>query len=241
MAKIKLNDLLKGSKVDLTKIKRIDVIPTGRSTYYNNLGGLDSFVVDSANKTIKFLGTDDKGVETSAFKDGKDTLVARSNGSVVEYLSHLSDEPYKAQLQPFSITIPEGGDEGTYLLLAFKEYARTAYSDVFTGKEDSIEVTVADDAAPAPVLMTSFSLDKTEITGKVGDVIKVSVYDVAPGNTSNKGINVDSSDKTIATAVDNLDGTYSITLAKAGTTTAHWVAVDGGGAKKDLTITVSAA
>lgn len=239
MAKIKLNDLLKGSSVDLTKIKRIDVIPTGRSTYYNNLGGLDSFVVDSANKTIKFLGTDDKGVETSTFKDGKDTLVARSNGSVVEYLSHLSDEPYKAQLQPFSITIPEGGDEGTYLLLAFKEYARTAYSDVFTGKEDSIEVTVTDGYGVKVV--SSFSLDKTAITGKAGDKVVVNITNILPADATSKDVNVSVDDTSIATVTKNgLEFTFTL-LKSASTTNAHWVAADGGGAEVDATITVDAA
>ena len=82
-------------------------------------------------------------------------------------------------------------------------------------------------------------MNKNEITGKVGDVVKVDVYDIAPDNATEKGINVSSSDKTIATAVDNFDGSYSVTLVKEGTTTVHWVAVDEGGAKKDLTVTVT--
>ena len=45
-------------------------------------------------------------------------------------------------------------------------------------------------------------------------------------------------DTSIASVVQ--DGTkYTFSLLKAGTTNAHWVA-DGGGAKKDLVITVTA-
>ena len=109
----------------------------------------------------------------------------------------------------------------------------------YAGQDKKTDVPSFTTAKPAPVLMKSFSLNKNEITGKVGDVVKVNVYDVLPDNATEKGINVSSSDKTIATAVDNLDGSYSVTLVKEGTATVHWVAVDGGGAKKDLTVTVT--
>lgn len=231
MAKIKLNDLLKESTINLNDIKRIDVIPTGRSTYYNELGGLDSFVVDAKNKAIKFLGTDKKGVETSTFNDGKDTLVARSNGKVVEYLSHLSDEPYKAQLQPFSISIPDSGDEGTYLLLAFKEYVKTTYSDVFTGKEYSIEVTVPN--------LTSFGVDKPAITGKVGDTVVVTVNNILPAGATLKEFNVSVDDESVATVTNDGNKAKFTLLKSLGNTKAHWVAADGGGAKADATIAVS--
>lgn len=91
----------------------------------------------------------------------------------------------------------------------------------------------------AAVLMTSFSLDKTAITGKVGDVVKVTLSGILPDNTTNKIVNIGTSDATIATAVDNGDGTYNVTLVKDGTTAVHWVAADGGGAKADLPVTVS--
>lgn len=236
MTKISLNELVKNN-VDLTKIERIDVIPTGRSTYYNGLGGLDSFVVDAENKAIKFLGTDDKGAETSKFDDGKDTLVARTDGTYVEYLSHLSDEPYQAILQPFSTKIPDSGDAGVYLLLAFKEYVRTTYSDLFTGQELDIEVTVPDDYLT--IKMSSFNIDKTNITGNAGDTVTVNVTDILPSNATSTDINVGVEDTTVATVVKN--GTsFAFNLLKSGATTkAHWVAADGGGAKADATIEVA--
>lgn len=120
------------------------------------------------------------------------------------------------------------------------EYSLQATVTNGVGESPKSATVKATPVAPAPVLMKSFSLNKNEITGKVGDVVKVDVYDVAPENATEKGINVSSSDKTIATAVDNFDGSYSVTLVKEGTTTVHWVAVDEGGAKKDLTVTVSA-
>lgn len=237
MAKINLNDLLKG-KVDLTKVQRIDIVPTGRSTYYNGLGGLDSFLVDGTNKTIKFIGTDKSGQETTDFNDGKETLVARSDGKHVEYLSHLTDEPYIAAIQPFSLEIPEGADEGLYLMLAFKEYVKTAYSDIFTGKEDRVMVTVSDDYGV--VQISSFKLDNYAISGKAGDTVVVNVTDVLPANATSTDINIGVEDTSVATVTKSgLQFTFKL-LKNGSATKAHWVAADGGGAKADATIAVAA-
>ena len=93
----------------------------------------------------------------------------------------------------------------------------------------------------APVVqMKSFKIDKTNITGKAGDVVKVSVTDVLPANTTDKTINVASEDAAIAKVTDNGDQTYNIELLQADKTTKiHWVAKDGGSAKADATVTIA--
>lgn len=94
----------------------------------------------------------------------------------------------------------------------------------------------------APVMkMKSFKVDNTQISGKSGDVVKVSVIDISPDNTTDKTINVASEDESIAKVVDNGDKTYNIELLQANKTTKiHWVAKDGGGAKADATVTIAA-
>lgn len=114
----------------------------------------------------------------------------------------------------------------------------TGYKVAYAGKSD---MTTVPDFKTAAMLMTSFDLDKTEIAGKVGDIVKVTLSNVTPANTTNKVVNVGTTDHNIATAVDNGDGTYNVTLVAEGSTAAHWVAADGNGAKKDLNVTVSAA
>ena len=87
--------------------------------------------------------------------------------------------------------------------------------------------------------MTSFDLDQTEITGKVGDTVTVKLSNEVPSNATDKTVNVGITDSTIATP--SADGsTYTFKLLKAGTTQAHWVSADGG-AKDDLNVTVTEA
>lgn len=133
-------------------------------------------------------------------------------------------------------------EDGTTDLSISGLTAETTYdkfSVAYTGQTGKTPIPSFTTAKAAAVLMTSFSLDKTEITGKAGDVVKVTLSNIQPANATNKVVNIGSSDTSTATAVDNGDGTYSITLVKDGTTAAHWVAADGGGAKADLPITIS--
>lgn len=237
MTLTKLDTLLKNETIDLTKIKRIVVENKGKAPYYNELIHTNAFSVDAPAKAIRTMALNK---DTNAY-EATDVIVAVVNADkTVSILGTKSKDVYSAMRQPKVLTVNEGADTGKALLMGFREFLVGNYDGLYGGAVVDLDIT-EDGAtpAPAPVLMKSFDLNKTEITGKVGDVIKVSVSDVAPDNTSNKGINVGSSDKTIATAVDNLDGSYSITLVKEGTTAAHWVAVDGGGAKKDLAVTVT--
>ena len=89
------------------------------------------------------------------------------------------------------------------------------------------------------VKMTSFDLNQTEISGKVGDTVTVKLSNETPSNATDKTVNVGITDSSIATPSADGD-TYSFKLLKAGTTQAHWVSADGG-AKADLNVTVTEA
>lgn len=86
------------------------------------------------------------------------------------------------------------------------------------------------------LVVTNFDLDKTEISGNVGDNVVVNASNIVPENAGDKNIAIGVEDKTIASVVQDVNK-YTFSLLKAGTTKAHWVA-NGGIAKKDLVITV---
>lgn len=119
--------------------------------------------------------------------------------------------------------------------------AYTIYATQTNGKGESAHSSSVKVTPIAPVVqMKSFKIDKTNITGKAGDVVKVSVTDVLPANTTDKTINVASEDAAIAKVTDNGDQTYNIELLQADKTTKiHWVAKDGGSAKADATVTIA--
>ncbi len=94
---------------------------------------------------------------------------------------------------------------------------------------------------PEPRLLTSFRVDNTDINGNVGGNATVKANYFTPADASDKSLNVTVDDNTVATVTDNKDNTYTINLLKAGTTQIHWVANDGGGAKVDANVTVTAA
>lgn len=103
-------------------------------------------------------------------------------------------------------------------------------------KSDEVEAT-----PEAPVVkMTSFKIDNLEPTGEVGESATLTLSDITPADTTDKGIDVSVDDNTVATVTDNKDNTYTVNFVKEGTTEIHWVAKDGGGAKADGTVTVSA-
>lgn len=233
----KINDYLAGD-VNLKDIDYI-VVKAGDANFFQVTGGAHFFGVDEDNNSIYNLWLDSDGKFVSEDANGHKDVVAYIDNNKLQVVYGRHTDPYNGLSQPVTVTLDGTEDKGKSLLNAFKGYADTWFNNLYVPRVKEISVEVA--VTPAPVLMTSFSLDKSEITGKVGDVIKVNAHDILPGNTSKKDINVDSSDKAVATAVDNLDGSYSVTLVKEGKTTANWVAADGGGAKKDLPVTVSPA
>lgn len=235
MALKNLDTVLAEATVDLKKLHRIYVNPTGAVPFYNKHPET-AFEVDATNKGIRVVHLSE---DRKSYVAGDYVVVLGADGQTVQVVANAAKDVFDAMSQPHLVKVPAGADAGRAVLTGFRHYLAGTFDGLFAGAP--VKVEVDEDTTVPPVLMASFNLDKTEITGKVGDVIKVSVQDVAPGTASNKGINVDTLDKTTATAVDNLDGTYSVTLAKVGTTTAHWVAVDGGGANKELAVTVSLA
>lgn len=235
MALKNLDTVLAEATVDLAKLHRIYVNPTGAVPFYNKYPET-AFEVDAKAKGIRVVHL---SKDRKSYVAGDYVVVLGADGQTVQVVANASKDVFDAMSQPHLVKVPAGADAGKAVLTGFRHYLAGTFDGLFAGAP--VKVEVDEDTTVPPVLMASFNLDKTEITGKVGDVIKVSVQDVAPGTASNKGINVDTLDKTTATAVDNLDGTYSVTLAKVGTTTAHWVAADGGGANKELAVTVSLA
>ena len=90
-------------------------------------------------------------------------------------------------------------------------------------------------------MLSSFRVDNTEISGKVGDNVTVKASYFTPADTADKSLTATIEDNTVATLTDNKDNTYTLNLLKAGATKVNWVANDGGGAKVDANVTVTAA
>lgn len=93
---------------------------------------------------------------------------------------------------------------------------------------------------PEPRLLTSFRVDNTDIAGNEGGNATVKASYFTPADADDKSLTVSVDDDTVATVTDNKDNTYTVNFLKAGTTKIHWVANDGGGAKVDANVTVTA-
>ena len=90
-------------------------------------------------------------------------------------------------------------------------------------------------------MLSSFRVDNTEISGKVGDTVTVKASYFTPADAADKSLTATIEDNTVATLTDNKDNTYTLNLLKDGATKVHWVANDGGGATADANVTVTAA
>ena len=88
-----------------------------------------------------------------------------------------------------------------------------------------------------PIKLDSFKVDKTEITGKVGEVATIKTSDYAPADATDKVLTAYSDDENVATFTDNGDTTYKLTFLKAGTTKVHLTA-NGGDAQAEIAVTV---
>lgn len=93
---------------------------------------------------------------------------------------------------------------------------------------------------PEPRLLTSFRVDNTDISGNVGGTATVKASYFTPADATEKSLTATIDDNTVAMLTDNKDNTYTLNFLKAGTTKVHWVANDGGGAKVDANVTVTA-
>ena len=93
---------------------------------------------------------------------------------------------------------------------------------------------------PEPRLLTSFRVDNTDISGNVGGNATVKASYFTPADANDKSLTATVDDNTVATITGNKDNTYTVNFLKAGTTQIHWVANDGGRAKVDANVTVTA-
>ena len=110
----------------------------------------------------------------------------------------------------------------------------------YAGQDKKTDVPSFTTAKPAPVLMKSFKIDNLEPAGKVGESAKLTLSDITPADTTNKGVDIWVDDPEVATVLSNEGDTFTISFSKEGTTGIHWLAKDGGGAKADGTVTVTA-
>ena len=94
---------------------------------------------------------------------------------------------------------------------------------------------------PEPRLLTSFRVDNTDVQGNVGGNATIKASYFTPADANDKSLTATVDDNTVATITDNKDNTYTVNFLKDGTTKVHWVANDGGGAKADANVTVTAA
>lgn len=94
---------------------------------------------------------------------------------------------------------------------------------------------------PAPIKLASFKIDKTEISGKVGEETTVTASDFLPANTTDQALKFFTEDGGIATITYDHGTTYNVKLLNPGTTKLHFNANDNGGAHAEVTVNVTAA
>ena len=103
--------------------------------------------------------------------------------------------------------------------------------------DDSEEKPTEPEQPVEPIKVSSFDLDKTEITVDVGKEAKVNVKNILPEDAEDKTVTATSNDNKIATVLVHTDGSIGIQGVKAGTVKAP-VKSNDGGVTKELTITV---
>lgn len=87
--------------------------------------------------------------------------------------------------------------------------------------------------------MQSFDLDHDDITGKVGDTVKVTASNIKPTNATDGNITAKADDPTIAQVTPETNSLIAdIKLLKAGSTKVTWKSNDGS-ATKTLNVTVT--
>lgn len=88
------------------------------------------------------------------------------------------------------------------------------------------------------VKLSSFTLDKLAITGKVNDVVTVTASAFLPENATDKSLTTTVADTTVA-SVSTSSNVSKFTLKKVGSTTAKWLANDGSGVAHEVAINVT--
>ena len=164
MATILLEDLLKQSTIDLTKVHNIYVTPNRLSPFFNEWKDVNAFSVDAGNKAIKFLFSGQDGTVSSHDANGHEHYVAVKNtDDSVSVLYGLSSDYIDALSNPWTFKVIEGTDEGAALFAGFKAFLDSNYDGLFSG--DSITVEVDSDVAPTTTTTsTSTSTTTTSTT-----------------------------------------------------------------------------
>lgn len=133
-------------------------------------------------------------------------------------------------------TVKDNGDASYTVTYVAEGTTTINFASVDGGANQEVAVTVK-----KPVVkMTSFKIDNLEPAGKVGENVKLTLSGITPADTTDKGVDIWVDDTEVATVASNDGNTFTVNLVKEGTTGIHWLAKDGGGAKADGTVTVSA-
>ena len=82
-------------------------------------------------------------------------------------------------------------------------------------------------------------MDKTEITGKVGEETTVTASDFLPADATDQTLKFFTEDGGVATITYDHGTTYTVKLLNAGTTKLHFNADDNGGAHAEIAVTVT--
>jgi len=163
MATISLEELLKKDTIDLSTVHEINVGVDYLTVIYNPWKDVNSFVVDAANKGIKFVFAGSDGKATTKDDLGHEHYVAVKNAdSSVSILFGLSSDYIEALSNPHTFKVDESIDEGKALFAGFKAFLDTNYDGLFSGS--AITVEIDDDVAPSTTTTTTAAPTTTSTT-----------------------------------------------------------------------------
>lgn len=210
MALIKLEDLLKESSIDLTKLGRIYVTPQGKVPYYNSLDGVNTF---SVNATVKAIDTVILSQDNKSYTNAENFVVSLNKDGSISVLTDKSKDVYEAMTQPHTFEFPDGVSDAKKLLTGFKLFLDGNYDGLYGSYVASVEV---EQEAATPVVPT-FVLSSTNVSGKVGDKPVVTISGITPSSLNASNITVANTGKSgNVTVVNDNAGNLTFTLVKEG-------------------------
>ena len=145
MALKDLDAVLAEATVDLTKLHRIYVNPTGAVPFYNKHPET-AFEVDATNKGIRVVHLSD---DRKSYVAGDYVVVLGADGQTVQVVANASKDVFDAMAQPHLVKVPAGADAGKAVLTGFRHYLAGTFDGLFAGAPVTVEVD--EDAAAAPV------------------------------------------------------------------------------------------
>lgn len=145
MALKDLDAVLAESTVDLAKLHRIYVNPTGAVPFYNEHPET-AFEVDATNKGIRVVHLSE---DRKSYVAGDYVVVLGADGQTVQVVANASKDVFDAMSQPHLVKVPAGADAGKAVLTGFRHYLAGTFDGLFAGAPVTVEVD--EDVATAPV------------------------------------------------------------------------------------------